>query len=425
LRFAFLTGGTRGDTQPYVALASELVLRGHQVVIATFEDLAEFVRKAGLEAIPYVGMRSRELFDSPKGKAFLARAQLMKFLNWVKAEQKKHERALLDGLLQATEWADVVVPHSIVEGWGRAFAQWKKVPLIRTQLAPTTPTRVFPSPWLSLGRIRWESLRLWTHRLALMMLWRSERPSHEEACRRLGIVPAWRNPYFLMEEERVPCAHLVSPTLLPRPSDWAPHHVVTGYCHLPAPVRERIGEGSIEPALERWLQSGPPPIYLGLGSVPVLDPMAFIRSVREVLEALGLRGLVVAGWSNLQGLEGDERLFIARELNHDTVLPRCQAAIHHGGVGTTTAGLAAGLPTLVCSVFLDQPFWGARLQELGAGTWMPFQQFSVDRLRKGLEQILASPVKARAVELGARIREERGLQRTADFLEQTAARLRA
>lgn len=420
MRFAFLTMGTRGDTQPYVALASELVLRGHQAVIASSEDLAELVRKAGVESVPYSGLRMRELFDSPHGKAFLARGQFMRFLQWSSTEQARHERAVLDGVVQATERAEVIVSHPLLEVGARTLAQWRKVPLIRTQLAPVIPTRAFPSPVLNLGRIRWGALRHWTHRLARTVFWRAARPAHLSACRKLGLEPAPRNPHVLLEEEQVPCAHLVSPTLLPRPSDWAPHHVTTGHCELPGAVRARIGEGSIEPALDRWLQSGTPPIYFGFGSLPVLEPLTFIRAVRDVLEVLGLRGLIVSGWSDLQALADDERLFITSSVNHDAVLPRCQAAVHHGGLGTTTATLAAGLPTLVCSVLLDQPFWGGRVEELGAGAWMPFQRFSVARLGEALEQILSEPVKARARELGARMREERGLQNTADFMEQHA-----
>jgi sterol 3beta-glucosyltransferase len=241
----------------------------------------------------------------------------------------------------------------------------------------------------------------------------------------LGVQPFSRNPYVLLEQARVPCAHLVSPTLLPAPPDWPAHHVATGHCGLPRSVQERLGEGAPEPSLERWLRSGTSPIYFGFGSIPILAPLEFVRSVREVLEALGLRGLVITGGSDLRNVASDERLFFAPAVNHGEVLPRCRAAVHHGGLGTTTASLAAGLPTLVCSVLADQPFWGARVQALGAGTWMPFQRLTPERLRKALEQLLSDSVMARAAEVGARMRQEDGLQSTADFLEQTVAGLSA
>lgn len=423
MRFAFLTAGTRGDTQPYVALASELVSRGHQVVIAASEDLSAFVSRAGLESVPYTGIRTRELLDEPRGKEFLARGQLMKFLSWMRASQKQHEKAIVAGMAQAVEGADVIVPHIIVEAGAQALAQWKKVPLIRTHLAPITPTRAFPSPMLDIGRIHWEFLRPWTYRLVRTLAWSTERSGHRSVCRKLGIQPISQNPYVLLERELVPCAHMVSPTLLPPPADWGSHHVVTGHCNLPGPVRERVGEGPVDPALDRWLLSGEPPIYFGFGSMPILNPPEFLRTVRQVLESLGMRGLIVSGWTNMQGMQSDERIFLAPELNHDAVLPRCRAAVHHGGVGTTTASLAAGLPTLICSVFLDQPFWGTRVQALGAGTWMPFRRLTLDRLREGLELLLSEPVQARARELGERMRQERGLRNTADFLEETAGQL--
>lgn len=420
MRFAFLTIGTRGDTQPYVAVASELVRRGHQVVISAAEDLGEFASKAGLEVRPYTGLRMRDLFDSPQGKAFLARGQLVRFMRWANEAYARHEDTMLEGLVRATEGAEVLVSHPLIEVGARALARWKQVPLIRTQLAPVIPTRDFPSPLLGLGRVRWGAVRSGSHRLARAVFWRSERVSHVSACRKLGIEPATRNPHVLLEDERVPCAHLVSPTLLPRPADWEPHHVQTGHCELPAEVRARLGEGAVDPALERWLQSGPPPLYFGFGSLPILDPPAFLRAVREVLESLGARGLVVSGGSDFQAAEKDERLFITSAVNHAEVLPRCQVAVHHGGLGTTTATLTAGLPTLVCSVALDQSFWGGRVEDLGAGKWLPFQRFTVARLRESLEQLRSEPIQARARELGARMRQEHGLYRTADFLEQHA-----
>lgn len=417
MRFAFLTAGTRGDTQPYVALASEMVRRGHQAVVTAGEDLAGFIQKAGVDAIPYKGLRVREMFDSPQGKAFLARGQLTRFLSWLSSEQARHERAVLEGLLLATERAEVLVSHPLLETAARALGQWRGVPLLRTQLAPAIPTRAFPSPLLNLGRVPFGWLRLASHRLVMALVWRAQRPSHVAACRMMGVTPASRNPHLLLEEERVPCAHLVSPTLVSRPSDWAPHHEITGHCGLPPALREGIGEGPLEPELERWLQSGSPPVYFGFGSLPILDPPVFLRTVREVLVDLGLRGLIVAGWTSMTEFAGDERLFFAQALNHDEVLPRCQIVVHHGGLGTTTAALMAGVPALVSSVALDQLFWGARVQELGAGEWLPFQRLTPARLRKALERLLSGPVRARAAELGARMREERGLQSTADFLE--------
>lgn len=148
--------------------------------------------------------------------------------------------------------------------------------------------------------------------------------------------------------------------------------------------------------------------------------------MREVCDRLGLRALVSAGWSRvgqearLSGSSGVK--VVAAGLDHDAVLPRCAAAVHHGGAGTTAAVVSAGLPSLVCSVFADQPFWGERLRALGVGTHVPFASLDKKALETGLQRALEPDVQQRAAHLGAKLRAERGAdQRAADMVEAAAA----
>ncbi len=166
--------------------------------------------------------------------------------------------------------------------------------------------------------------------------------------------------------------------------------------------------------LDDWLQAGSPPVFLGFGSMPVLDGENLLHTIRATLAELGVRGILAAGWSELDTV-GDDTLFVTGEVDHQSLLPRCAAAVHHGGAGTTHASLAAGTPTLVCSVFWDQSFWGAQCRRVGAT--FPFARLNARRLTSGLREVLDKQVDVRAKEVARRMGEEDGIGVAVSHLE--------
>jgi len=151
--------------------------------------------------------------------------------------------------------------------------------------------------------------------------------------------------------------------------------------------------------------------------MPVLDTKSLLRTVRRTLAELGVRGILAAGWSKLD-VHSDNTLFVVNEVDHQSLLPRCAAAVHHGGAGTIHASLAAGTATLVCSVFYDHPFWGAQCRRLGVGATFPFARLNARRLTDGLRRVLEPEVAVRAKELAARMGQEDGLGTAVARLEQ-------
>lgn len=165
------------------------------------------------------------------------------------------------------------------------------------------------------------------------------------------------------------------------------------------------------------------PVYFGFGSMPVLDPAGLLRDLAGITARLGVRGLVGAGRTDFGDAAADlpEHLFVATsEFDHDRVLPRCRAAVHHGGAGTTAAVLRAGLPSVVASVFADQPFWGWRLEQAGLGVTFPFRRLSPARLGAALDRVLDEKPARRARAVGAAVRNEDGSRRAADAVERWA-----
>ncbi len=130
--------------------------------------------------------------------------------------------------------------------------------------------------------------------------------------------------------------------------------------------------------------------------MPVLDARA-MAAIEQASSALGLRVVYGQGWS--ETLTPDPRSISVREVDHDWLFPRCAAVLHHGGTSTTSAALRSGVPSIVASVFADQPFWGRRVVELGAGETFRFQKLSAERLKRALEHVLSEPVRRAAKSL--------------------------
>ena len=273
--------------------------------------------------------------------------------------------------------AELVVAHPLFEAAAHGLCRHLDVPYVRTQLVPVVPTRAFASPFLGgagamLGKRR-------SHALALQLRWRAERRAFFLGAKRLGVSPSKTNPHILAERESVPCALIVSPTLLQRPNDWPSHHVQTGHCFLPPAAREALAETP----LDAWLAQGDAPIYFGFGSMPVLDPPATLELIARVARGLGRRAVVGAGWTSFAQLPVPADVCVAPALALDAVLPQCAAAVHHGGLGTCTDVLAAGLGSVVCDFLVDQAFWGGQLVRLGVAERLPFRRLNepASRLR--------------------------------------------
>jgi sterol 3beta-glucosyltransferase len=197
---------------------------------------------------------------------------------------------------------------------------------------------------------------------------------------------------------------------------------MTGFWRLPGEVRRRIGEAEPED-LAGWLAAGPPPVFIGFGSMPVLEPEMVIDMVAEAARLTGLRIVIGKGWSDLPGLAAaslPDNLWLTGAVNHDWLFPQCRAVIHHGGVGTTAAGLIAGRATWIFSVFADQPFWGHRVARLGVGGYNQFVDFDLSHLTFALGELMREDVQQRASALGERLRTEDGLAEAVRLIEKIA-----
>ena len=197
-----------------------------------------------------------------------------------------------------------------------------------------------------------------------------------------------------------------SPALIPKPADWGNNIDISGFFFL-----DLASSFTPEPELAEFLAAGPPPVYIGFGSIVVDDPNAMTRMIFDAIHKSGVRALVSKGWG---GLGADDvgipdGVFMLGNCPHDWLFQHVSAVVHHGGAGTTAAGIKAGKPTLVVPFFGDQPFWGAMIARANAGPDpIPYKDLTADKLAEAIKFCLQSDTLEKAKELGENIREEKG-----------------
>jgi sterol 3beta-glucosyltransferase len=404
--------GTRGDVQPYLSLGWELARRGHEVKICAPENLRAFVERSGLPFVP-MPIDVRALLSTPEAQQMLADGRFSAFMKWRGVQAAKYRTGVLEGLRLACEGAETIVGHPLIEEYLVALAERSGARLVPLYLYPVWPTRRHASILLTPKNLG--PLNGLSYKLLQRVMWKNARDGVAEQRQGFGMPPARDRLLDRATAGKWKTLISYSTHLLARPDDWPAHVVSCGAIDLPDSLKEKLGERGLAPDLEEWLSKGRPPIYIGFGSMPVLDAARTLAMTRRVLEALDARAVIGAGWSNLAEA-ADARIRVVGETDHGALFPRCEAAVHHGGAGTTHASLRAGLPTLICSVFADQPFWGARVAKLGVGTTFPFQKLDEARLLEGLRHLRRDEVRERAQRLGSALRQERGLEEVADAL---------
>jgi UDP:flavonoid glycosyltransferase YjiC (YdhE family) len=154
-----------------------------------------------------------------------------------------------------------------------------------------------------------------------------------------------------------------------------------------------------------WIAAGTPPIFFGFGSIPVESPADTIAMIGAACAQLGQRALVGAGWTDFSHVPNFDHVKVVGSINYAAIFPSCRALVHHGGAGTTAAGLRAGVPTLILWMADVQFMWGAALKRLKVGTARRFSTTNEKSLVADLRRILAPQYVSRAREIGAQMNQ--------------------
>jgi UDP:flavonoid glycosyltransferase YjiC (YdhE family) len=418
LSIVVMVVGSRGDVQPFIPIGRRLAQR-HRVRIATHRDFRPMVEGAGLEFYPLAGDPHdlMEYMVRTGGRIIPTRLDLL-------VEDVPKKRAMMAEILAST-WractepdpdrphapafrADAIVANPPSSGHIHC-AEALHIPLHMVFTMPWSPTSAFPHPFARIDPGRHRPVQNFLSYGAVELLIWSGIGDLVNAFRReiLALPPLGLDDgAALLEDHQVPFTYLWPDVLVPRPADWGSHIDLANFT-----VDDQAHAYEPPGSLLDFLAAGEAPIYVGFGSVGVEDPAAITRIILTALDKAGARGIVSEGWAHLGGEALPPRVFLIGDCPHDWLFPRCRAVCHHGGAGTTAAGLRAGLPTVVVPSFGDQFFWGQTVATAGAGPEpLPLARLDSAKLAEAFAMSRQPQVRDRARALGARLRETDGAE---------------
>lgn len=411
--------GSRGDVQPYLALAVGLQQAGHRVTLATSYNFTDWIEGYGVQTHP-TRFNLQAFMQQPEVQSVLKSRNFVKQLGVFRRMMAQGPEAM-GAVWDAIQSADFVIQSPTSSG-GLEAAQRLGIPVALAYPVPFAPTNEFPSVFL--GPVRFtlgSNYNRLTHTFMHGVLWRSMTGPMTNGLRKKLGLPSLRSfaqQAALARTLGIPSLYGYSENVLPRPADWDEYQHITGYWFLDAP-----GDWQPPADLLRFLENGPPPIYLGYGSISQGDAEKNTRLVLAALELSGQRAIVLTGWGGLTRLSAPPHIFFVDDIPHDWLFPRMAAVVHHGGAGTTGAGLAAGVPNIITPIGADQFAWAARVVELGIGPPAPpIKRLSAAKLAQAIQTAVNdSAMRRRAAGLGEKIRAENGVGRAVEIIEGYAA----
>ncbi|MEV1001183.1 glycosyltransferase [Nonomuraea sp. NPDC050202] len=390
MRPLLITVGSRGDVQPYLALACGLLAAGHRPLLAAPRRFEPLATACGVDFAP-LNDEMLALQDKVQGQGVRTAITAARTV-------KPMLRRLLDdqAALTAHE-ADVVVHHPKSLG-GPYVAEKLGVPALAGLLLPLyLPTAAFASPILPVRVPRALNRASWRVSSAVEAPYRGTVRDWRVGA--LGLRDGFRPVADLVEAGGV--LHAWSPHLLPAPPDWPASAHPIGFWTMPA------ASWTPPERLARFLDDGDPPIYVGFGSSSSGDPQTLTATVLEAVRLTGRRAVLATGWGALRAGTEPDGVLVIEEAPHDWLLPRVSVAVHHGGIGTVAAALRAGVPQVVRPFLGDQPFWAGRLHHLGVAPPPVTGRLASGRLAAAIEAATACAPAARA--LAAPVRAEDGV----------------
>ncbi|EXJ90861.1 hypothetical protein A1O1_03966 [Capronia coronata CBS 617.96] len=423
--------GSRGDIQPFLKIGKILQDKyHHRVRIATHPTFRKFVEEEiGLDFFSVGGDPSELMSFMVKNPGLVPSLETLKTGEVGRRRESMYQmfqgfwRACINATDDETDAANLkmmgskppFVADAIIAN-PPSFAHYHcaerlSIPLHLVFTFPYTPTQAFPHPLANIKRTNVDESysNLISYPLVDLVTWQGLGDLiNRFRVHTLGLEPVstlWAPGQ--LSRLRVPMTYLWSPGLVPKPRDWGPEVDIAGYVFLDLASSFKPPE-DLSKFLER--SDDRPIVYIGFGSISGIDdPVAFTRTIFEAVEKAGVRAVISRGWGGMgDGMEKPDGVFMVDNVPHDWLFPKVDAVVHHGGAGTTAAGLKFGKPTMIIPFFGDQPFWSAMVVKAGAGARiaLPWKKLNSDIFAEGIRQCLEPETKAKAQEIAKCIQKD-------------------
>ncbi len=400
MRTIIPTIGTRGDVQPYIALALALMTAGHTVTLASHPAMRGLVESYGVPFAPMgpdidIGRETASI----RGRSPNWMVGFMRVMKFSFAMLEQSHADLLD-LCRGVDL--IIVSHTAA---GSMEADKLGLPTISVTLMPQAiPVNDPKDPFLKRGLMKIAGAGM-----GLLMT----RPLNQVR-KRVGLPPLGPTGISSPTLNLIPLSPSVSP---PNPL-WEPRHQMTGYWFTPSPQNWNPPED-----LMQFLEAGAPPIVVSLGAMAISgeDALEAAQITLEAVKQSGVRA-IIQGWDEpMKGLSIPATVFHAGSIPHDWLLPRASGLVHHGGFGTTAAGFRAGIPSLIIPHIIDQFIWGQKVAELGVGPKsISRAKLKAQNMTDALIQMKSPEMLAKAAVLGEKIRLENGVSAAVQLIQEKA-----
>lgn len=402
MKFVLANWGTRGEVEPFAAIARELVSRGHDVHLVVGPELVGFAESAGAEAVAFgpsldtVIEPHHQYWSLLFSKPWQSR-ELNRLLNEFATPLAEYREEVRETLLALSAGADLLltgmnyeeVASNVAEYCGTALATLQIFPLrVNGYQVPFLPASVCRA---TMAATEW-------------LTWRGHKAEDDAERNALGLPKAtghWTQRIIALGAMEIQAYDAACyPGLA---EEWAPWN------DQQIPKRPFVGALTMELAADAdaevasWIAEGTPPIFFGFGSMPVESTADTIAMIAGACAQLGERALIGAGWTDYSAVPRYDHVKIVGAMNYAEIFPACRAVVHHGGSGTTHAGLRAGRPTLITWMLPDQACWASRLKKLKVGTGRRFVGTTEKTLVADLRTILAPEYLGCAQQLAARM----------------------
>jgi len=420
MRVGIQTWGSEGDIRPFVALGAALRSRGHEVELV-YTEIGDRRYEEVAASLGFTARGVASPIVSPERaieiglKVLNTRNELSQGLIISRELLEPVIEPMFDAAVDLCQRSDLFIHHFILHP-SRAAADLAQVPAITVQFAHMlTPSRyVHPSGTPNFGEIgnvlEWKLARFALNRTLLRDVNRFRA--------KVGLPPfadllldGW--PSHLLN------LFASSPAFLDRPADWPAWHQLCGFLELPPHEHEQVS-----PALEAFLASGPPPVFMGFGSLmPIAGSVHSADTIATFEEAARLAGCRAIIQSDIDRAS-TERVFHVKRTPHRLVFPRCAAVVHHAGAGTTHTTLRAGVPSVPVPHVSDQFAWSEELRRLGvAPSPLRRTKLTAKALASRIREVLSTPrMKDNAMSICSRMQSDNGPETAADLIEKIGRR---
>ena len=414
MRFGIITCGSRGDIQPFLALAVTLKNRGHNVSIISSENFKSFIESYEIEFIPY-STNALELIYTEKLISCLQRK------NELGVVYQLHKLGILTIKeftqlpFQIFDEFDFLISHVFLSAFVLSISEKlnKNFGVVILNL-PGTPTNEFPFQPVGFINHRWYNKFSYKIIKLAWLVYKKWVNQHRLA---IGLQPVdmWRRGF----ESNILTSYPMSHELITQPKDWPSNTHVTGFLNLPVknPI---IGYyDKLPDEFENWLSNGEKPIFIGFGSIPIPNQSLICKLVESLISA-NERVVFILGWSTINELAPHPNLAMIKSIDYNWLLPRCKLAIFAGGIGTIDCVLKAGIPMVLLSIFADQPYNAKMVADKRAAIHIPFNKITLDKLLIAIKTCESEEFIANAKKLSSIVQQENGLGEVMKLIEEYA-----